>query len=465
MSKSETDEAFDQQLPGGQQPYKSRAARERDLVVTIFGEERNFGKFPTHLHSDFRHLVEMLRRGKQPRLALERLAPLEAALATPASMFKSISELRSQLQVWSLGSQRTFDADSYYDKERVAGYTEHNQGSQEALAKRALQLCSVSTAPPKASISNEKQCDILEREHTCMLAIDLGCGSGLSTAPAHRLQNPAIGAIGVDLSSEMLYSDSWNAAAEITAPLMGERIRCDLAQPLPFRTGVFDVAYSVAAVHYLAQDSLTHSAASRLDHFLGSLKNCLVDSTRPCAFQAFLTREPTAVSKFADAALRTGWSLSDLIIDQVHGGNATTRDFLYLLPSEPPKSGPAKPQRCAMYHRAGGTCALAVQAWAKKRGVLPPLLGDAHVAWLEREHHRFAKRLVRLHARCKDEGAKLDHAEPLDNQEVLLAERLISSSTATANLPEGSPNVASSDKSHCNFNSGDIIEVLHYDEV
>ncbi|CAK9074224.1 unnamed protein product [Durusdinium trenchii] len=89
------------------------------------------------------HVVEMLRRGKRPRFAGERLSLLEEALSS--SSYRSMEELRHQIEAWREAERAAFDADRYYDSQRTLGYTEHNRGSQETLTRRTLQLCSLQT--------------------------------------------------------------------------------------------------------------------------------------------------------------------------------------------------------------------------------------------------------------------------------------------------------------------------------
>merc|ERR1712232_614425 len=133
-----------------------------------------------------------------------------------------------------------------------------------------------------ASFSTNRPATGVQMVRESVLALDLGCGSGLSTLAAAALPTYNSGVIGVDLSTEMLRADVWKEVAATAAPLATERVRCDLAQPLPFRSGTFDAAYSVGAVHYLAQDSVNRSASVRLDSFLGSLRTCLTAQARPC---------------------------------------------------------------------------------------------------------------------------------------------------------------------------------------
>lgn len=84
--------------------------RVKELSVTLFGAVRQLGTFPTSVHTDIRHALEMLRRGKQPRLSRERLAAVDAALASEGSRFKSQAELRTEVEVWREESRRAFDA-------------------------------------------------------------------------------------------------------------------------------------------------------------------------------------------------------------------------------------------------------------------------------------------------------------------------------------------------------------------
>lgn len=391
----------------------AKGDRMKDLVVNVFGVDRHFGAFPTRLHSDFRHLLEFLRRGKQPRLSRERVSALEEVMAKnepPAPI--TIGELRQQVEAWRSEHRASWDADKYYDKERAQGYTEHNRGSQHDLTCRSLELSSVRTRGQRTANDPKEK----------LLVIDLGCGTGLSTGVPTQL--PGLAVIGVDLSSEMLRADSWKEVADLKSPMAGERVRCDLAQPLPFRAGTFDLAYSVAAVHYLAQGSVTHTAEQRLDSFLTSLKRTLVPSHRPCTLQAFFTKEPIAVKLFKEACARTGWAICELIIDRPHGGSGADRDFLYLVAQAPPGSTLGPLPRCAVYSQTGAVCALAVKEWAEKHGVPPPQLDDVHLDWLWREHLRYAKRLVRLKARVSNANAQLDHASPPSSFETALAVRL-----------------------------------------
>ncbi|CAJ1377218.1 unnamed protein product [Effrenium voratum] len=295
---------------------------------------------------------------------------------------------------WKEEDRASFDADRYYDSERTAGYTEHNRGSQETLARRTLQLCSVQTE---------------STDQETLLAVDLGCGSGLSSKAGSQCH---LAVIGVDLSSEMLRSDEWEAEKHLS-PMSGERLRCDLAQPLPFRSQVFDLCYSVSAVHYLATAS---GAEQRIRALTGSLRRILVPEARPVALQAYLTRSSGAVEAFQAAARKDGW-LCDLVVDQSHGRPAE-RDYLYLR-----KGGTELAPRCALYSHAKATCALALEAWAQRQKAPLVRLDGAHRAWLVREHDRFARRLLRLHKRVAD-GASLDHAAPPGTDAAALAQRL-----------------------------------------
>ncbi|CAE7233195.1 unnamed protein product [Symbiodinium natans] len=347
---------------------------------------------------------------------------LEEALAAPGSHYRSQGELRQQIEAWKETDRANFDADRYYDSWRAAGYTEHNRGSQETLARRALQLCSIPTGEPPVDHTKE-----------CLLAVDLGCGSGLSTAVAGGVRAATLGTIGIDLSSEMLRSPEWEEVSSQPSPLSGERLRCDLSQPLPFRAGVFDLCFSVSAVHYLAQASATRTAEERIGALTRSLRGVLAPSSKPCALQAYLTRDSNALQLFRDVALKDGWNLCDLVVDQSHGRPAE-RDFLYLVRSLSETT--RKPPRCALYAHAHASCALAMEAWAKTSGLPPVCLDGGHRAWLVREHDRFAKRLVRLRKRCQTDGAQLDHAQPLDAQSQLLAEKLEGAIAECENVDE-----------------------------
>eukprot|EP00929_Paragymnodinium_shiwhaense_P033894 TRINITY_DN18526_c0_g1_i3.p1 TRINITY_DN18526_c0_g1~~TRINITY_DN18526_c0_g1_i3.p1 ORF type:complete len:375 (+),score=43.18 TRINITY_DN18526_c0_g1_i3:144-1127(+) len=307
----------------------AKDSRLKVLTIPLFGEERHLGLLPTRLHSDFRHVVDMIRRNKQPRLSSERISALEATLAErvekgclPAEGMmedvRSIADLRAQVETWRQEGRRAFDADKYYDGDRAAGYTERNRGPQLALTRRTLQLCGLETVD---ELQNRRLPGDTRPPREALLMVDLGCGSGLSTVFAQQLlpaQQYAAGIIGLDLSSEMLRADSWREAADVEAPLRGERLRADLAQPLPFREGVFDVAYSVGAVHYIAEDASHRSSSERLATFLSSLRKMICPSSsqrrrRACVCQAFLAKAPEAASRFQAAALKCGWGVCDLL--------------------------------------------------------------------------------------------------------------------------------------------------------
>lgn len=394
--------------------------RLRKLVITLFGVAREVGTFPTPLHSDIRHMVEMLRRGKRARLTAERAAAVEVAIASPGSNFKNIAELRSQVDAWRAESQRSWDAAKYYDSNRAAMYTSHNRGPQEILTQRTLQMSSVATeiVTPQA----------IDASPESLLAIDLGCGSGLSTSVAEKVPGYRLGVIGVDLSGDMLGAKSWaevKDAMALPGPLSGERLRCDISQPLPFRTGVFDLAYSVGTIHYLVQDSVTRTSQARLGDFMSSLQRCLATGARPCTLQAFVSSDLAAVPKIKAAAAGAGWPVCELVLDRAHGAASAERDFIYIaLPPGGREGILERPPCCSMYRRAGATCALALGGWARDCNVPPPLLNGSHHSWLEREHVRFAKRLVRLRQRSALDGAELDHAEAPDGDTAALADRL-----------------------------------------
>eukprot|EP00435_Cladocopium_sp_Y103_P022800 s3014_g5.t1 len=323
------------------------------------------------------------------------------------SMFRSLEELRQQIEAWREEDRAGFDANRYYDSGRTVGYTEHNRGSQDTLTRRTLQLSSVATEGPA--------------EDT-ILAVDLGCGSGLSTVSALDAANgrgrSGLGVIGLDLSSEMLRAEEWKEVGR--HPLAGERLRADLGQPLPFRDHVFDLCYSVSAVHYLASNSLTRTAEQRISQLTSSVKRILRRQGRPCTLQAYMTRESKAVETFRQVALRDGWDICELVVDQSHG--KAERDFLYLSHG-PVALSDSRPPRCALYRHCSATCALALETWAKVcPETWPVRLDGAHRAWLVREHDRYARRILRLQKRC-DDGAPLDHSSP-GAEEQILADRL-----------------------------------------
>lgn len=119
-----------------------------------------------------------------------------------------------------------------------------------------------------------------------------------------------------------------------------------------------------------------------------------VPETVRLRLQAYLTRDSNAVESFRQVALRDGWGLCELVVDQSHGQKAE-RDFLYLS-----QQAEDRPPRCVLYEHAQATCALALESWTYRTGAPHPVrLDAAHRAWLVREHDRYARRMLRLHKR------------------------------------------------------------------
>ena len=63
---------------------------------------------------------------------------------------------------------------------------------------------------------------------------------------------------------------------------------------------VFDLCYSVSAVHYLAADSLTQTAERRIGHLTRSVKRILTPKGRPCTLQAYMKLGSEMVGKKFD---------------------------------------------------------------------------------------------------------------------------------------------------------------------
>ena len=63
---------------------------------------------------------------------------------------------------------------------------------------------------------------------------------------------------------------------------------------------IFDLCYSVSAVHYLASDSLTQSAARRIGQLTSSVRRILRPKGRPCTLQAYM--------KLGREMMQVGWT-------------------------------------------------------------------------------------------------------------------------------------------------------------
>jgi hypothetical protein len=167
-------------------------SRPKRLVVKLYGSEHILGTFQSSIHCDIRTLIDSFNRvvknrGRKIELCVDRVADVEAALGDcEDAPYRSLAELRDAVQQWRGDSRAKGDAagiNAYYNRSRVAGYTEKLAGPQEALSLRCAELAGLlptsgtAGTPPRSG----------------PLLIDLGCGSALSAAPLERAGCAVVG--------------------------------------------------------------------------------------------------------------------------------------------------------------------------------------------------------------------------------------------------------------------------------
>ena len=104
------------------------------------------------------------------------------------------------------------------------------------------------------------------------IALDIGCGTGLSSEPMVGRGFPTIG---IDASLSMLVEGMKHGSSR-----MIDGVLADMGKPLPFRSDVFHSMTSVAAVHYLTVvSSVGELPESRLNCLFTELKRTNIAQT------------------------------------------------------------------------------------------------------------------------------------------------------------------------------------------
>jgi 18S rRNA (guanine1575-N7)-methyltransferase len=351
--------------------------RMRDIVVKMSNDtERTVGTFPTHLHSDIRTVILGIRRGLRKKgravtLNAERTAVVERALAeyTPHG---SIAGLNAAFIAWTdemlLASAAGIN--TYYNEERSAQYTEHNAVPQEMLSQLVWQL--------QHELSTSR----------AGLTLDLGSGSGLSSAAFERLGAP-LRTIGCDLSLAMLaIARKSNAALDY--------VQADISKPLPFRDGAFAAALSVSTVQHLCKPGADGCTPSeRLRCLFGEVVRALEPGRavgRSVAVQFHV--DGSADARLIRDAARDAGLACDLVVDQPYQ-SVSRRWFLTAAPQRAPDR---RARACALYWDTSGGCATCILAQHAQLGSAS-LLDAERVTWSSQEHLRAANRWVRVRRR------------------------------------------------------------------
>ena len=221
--------------------------KRKRLELNVFGRNVKVGCIPGPLHSDVRTMLlkyvrEVRAKGRHQSIALSatRLENVDEALRENGDEVKSLNDLRNMVQHrYNSFSVSAESIDTYYTEKRAEGYNKVCAGPQYTMSKRCVEL--------SGKI----------KKHA--LVLDVACGSGLSSDTISK--EYGFGVIGCDVSSGMLSKAKSEGKRAI------DYVRTDMSQPMPFRSNVFDTAFSVSAIHYLAGDVPPRSGKARMSTF------------------------------------------------------------------------------------------------------------------------------------------------------------------------------------------------------
>lgn len=223
-------------------------------------------------------------------------------------------------------------------------------GEKEAITyARSTRLSGVQTELAARCV------ELLGLQETPSLLLDIGCGTGFSTAVAREAGHIVIG---TDLSGEMLAqtrnedSDS-NDDDDEDDEEMGDAgntngnsksnssdfMRSDAGEGVPFRMGTFDGAISVSAIQWLCSAaSADQHPIRRLRHFFATLYAALRQRSR--AVLQFYPDSPAQLELITAAATRAGFS-GGLLID--YPESARAKKYYLVLTAGPPAPGSVAP--------------------------------------------------------------------------------------------------------------------------
>lgn len=329
----------------------TKVNRCRSISVKMYGQEHQlFAAFPKLLSTDLITLVECYRRCKPFKLNEERKARLEEALLEQGSGFPQLQE---QIENIRNAVAEKFDASKYYDDDRVAAYTREFVDVQHKHTARCMFLL------PELSDS---------------VVLDLGCGSGLSTA---KLCEKAAFVVGMDASEAMLRSAQADVTCCSSSSHMVDFVLADFNSPLPFRKDAFDHCSSTSAVHYVKQ---SHRPA-----FLTELQNIV---TGHSAFQLFCRGGLEEVDSFRRCS-PLPLTHSSIVVDKPHHKD----ERFYLLFSNNSPLTHENRCGCDVFGLATSLgpyrCLL---SFPERVG----LLEAGHWQWLQRDHERAVRRAERI---------------------------------------------------------------------
>jgi SAM-dependent methyltransferase len=210
--------------------------------------------------------------------------------------------------------------------------------------------------------------------HSCpnqlppQLLLDVGCGSGLSSAEVMRSGHSCVG---LDVSAGML------ALAR-----QHEVVLCDVGCGMPFRR-CFDGAISVSALQWLVATDTEEEGISRAEAFFCSLDRALSEGA--AAVCQVYTASEAHTQLLLTTARACGFATSISLIGYPHEGSAAKKLFLLF-----------KREQTANYSMR---CAL---AWPRKAACAASWLeGGTNADRLASEHAHYASRLLRVLRRAR----------------------------------------------------------------
>ena len=336
--------------------FKTMSSR-KDVSTRVFGKTRRIASVPKPLVTDLLTVVEAYSKQRAPRLDKDRLNALDVALAeghqgsktsnsssddSKENCILSLEALQLAVAAWREEAALVeFDADTHYDGTHVKSYHAKFKVPQERHTRRCLYLLD------KAALDHESgnsTSELLPPEDSslygrnsssCDVALDIGCGSGLSS----RVLEPFFKfVVGIDASAAMLrradadkhfeedeedkrnrevvgkaqlgevvdaeitpstafagtrpcHAASQTDIAETTGThhnttkkktgLMVDYVQCNFGHRLPFRANSFACSTSTSAVHYLIEHPV------RMNTLVTELERCCVGDS---AWQLFPNR-------------------------------------------------------------------------------------------------------------------------------------------------------------------------------
>lgn len=333
----------------------------RPIHVKMFGKEYGLlDAFPKELATDMITIVESFRRKRQCSLSIERLEAVEKALREQDC---SLEQIRGKIEEIRKEAADNFDANSYYDINRVSAYTNEFIEVQNKHTSRCVYM-------------------LPDISHSILL--DLGCGSGLST---QRLcgtkETSTTFVVGVDASQAMLSAAKQNQeSSALNNYQMTDFVLADFNVRLPFRKDAFDQSSSTSAVHYVRPNNR--------QSFLLDIFNVVRGDN---AFQVF---PKDGIQELGSFVNNSPFPSNLIVIDKPHHKDPRYY-LLFSKSSECIKNSLCKCNLFGMEEIPSDivqSCRCLL-SFPRREGILE----SGHLEWLEREHERCKKREERVKRR------------------------------------------------------------------